>query len=331
MPKEILLYGAVDDVSSSEFIQQMEDASADDITIRINCNGGVPEYGWGMIAKVAEHANGKKIKVDGQAYSFGTFFLCYVDDAEALDVSEFLIHRASYSEWFESTPEYFTDAVRENLVRINASLEKAFRNKVDVPVFEQLKGVKVKDIFSMDSRIDVFFSAAEAKKIGLIKNIVKITPAKKAEIDTRMAEVTEKITAKYTGVKPEKKTQQTNTDMTLAELKANHPALYAQVLAEGVQSGIDQERERVEACLVFNEIDPVAVKTAIESGKPLSPKQMAELSLKSFSKETLKDIADKSAGTVTTTATKETEKTEKDKKLADFEAETKKALKTQVI
>lgn len=327
MSKEILLYGGIDSETSAEFIQQMEEASSEEITIRVNTRGGEPEYGFGMIAKFSEHASGKKLKVDGKAYSMGLFFLCYVDDSEGLDVSEYLIHRAAYPDWFESTPEYFTDALKENLTRINASLEKAFRAKVDVAAFEEIKDVKVKDIFSMDSRIDVFLSAKEAKKIGLINRIVNITPFKKAEIESKMAV----ITAKYTGEKPTKETVQKNTTMTLAELKANHPATYAEAVAEGVTNGIAQERERVEACMVFNEIDPVAVKAAIESGKALSPKQMAEFSLKAMSNKSLDDIKKDSSKGVTTGAADEKEKTEKEKTLATFEAETKASLKKQNI
>lgn len=336
MAKEILLYSGIDSLSSSEFIREMDEAAAEDVTVRVNCPGGTPEYGWGMVAKLAEHPGKKKVKVDGQAYSMGLFFLCYADDSEGLDVSEYLVHRAAYSQWFESSPEYFTDPMRENLTRINASLEKAFRAKVDVALFEELKGVKVKDIFSMDSRIDVFLSAKEAKKIGLIKSIVNITPTKKAEIESRMSAVAEKITAQYTGTKPPKETEPKNTIMTLAELKANHPAIYAQAVAEGVINGVSQEKERVEACMVFVEIDPMAVKAAIESGKPLSPKQMAELSLKSFSAESLKKTEGSSAKPIVTGSAAEDDKKtpeekEKETKLATFQAETKEAIKKQIV
>jgi hypothetical protein len=63
--------------------------------------------------------------------------------------------------------------------------------------------------------------------------------------------------------------------MNKTELKLNHPELYAEIMQEGV----DQERSRVEAWAVYNEVNPAKVKAGIESGNDLTSKQMAEFSL----------------------------------------------------
>lgn len=315
MPKEILLYGSIESYSSTAFIQQMEENADQDITIRVNSPGGVPEYGWGMIAKFSEHKGSKKIKVDSQAHSMAAFFLCYASDAEALDVSEFLIHRAAYPSWIESNPDYFDEATRGNLERINTSLRKAFENKVDVVAFEALTSMKVKDIFSSDQRLEVFLTAAQAKKIGLIDRVVKITPEKKVEINSLL---------KAASMKPlyeEKKNEieivelKSTEKMTIEKLKAEHPELYAQIVAIGVAS----ERDRVEACMVFIELDAAAVKEAISSGKPLSEKQKAEFAMKAYNKASLKNIADDSqANAVTTGEVEEDPKAEKPEAKAFF-------------
>jgi hypothetical protein len=83
--------------------------------------------------------------------------------------------------------------------------------------------------------------------------------------------------------------------MNLEKLKAEHPAIYAEAVAIGVKQGIAEEKDRVEACLVFNEVDPAGVKAAIEAGKPLSQKQMADFSLKALSKNQLKALAGENA------------------------------------
>lgn len=337
MPKEALFYGPVSGYGSMDFIQQinasLEDDEEAEITIRVNTPGGEPEYGWGMCAKINELAN-KKVKVDGKAYSFGTFALCYVDDSEAVDNAQFMVHRAAYTEWFENS-EYFNDGLKENLASINKSLEQAFRNKIDVEAFENLKqckskGITVKSIFSMDSRVDVFFNAKDAKAIKLINRIVQLTPSKKAELDSKFAVVTAKyIGEDQTRIKfkadknsheeteqevPEKKL----TKMTAEKLKSDFPEVYAAIKAEGVAA----EKDRVEGIMVFVEIDPAACKLAVESDKPLSSKQMAELTLKSVSKETLAKIEKDSAKEVATGEVKqEKPKTEAEKKLADFEKE----------
>jgi len=315
MAKDILLYGRIDCESVSEFFENISEAQDGDETtplkIRVNTGGGEPEYAWGALAKISELPN-KIMAVDGKAYSAGTFACCYVDEVEALDVSQFMVHRAAYSEWFEGSKEYFTEPLRENLKAINSKLEKAFRNKVDVEAFENLKQCKdknitVKDIFSMDSRIDVFFTAQDALNIKLISKIVKLTPSKRAEIETF-----DRISAEHKGksesVLAGKEEKPNDKIMNLQELKQNHPAIFA----EAVAIGVAQEKDRVEACLVYNELDPKAVKEAIESGKPLSQKQMAEFSLKSVQAQLLAATAGENAETVETTAEAVTTKENKE-------------------
>src|SRR5277367_4860470 len=106
MPKDILIYGRIDAYTAAQFFKDINDATENDesvtLNFRINTGGGEPEYGWGIAAKVNEVEN-KKVKVDGKAYSWGTMACCYAEDVEALDVSQFMVHRAAYPEWFEST------------------------------------------------------------------------------------------------------------------------------------------------------------------------------------------------------------------------------------
>jgi ATP-dependent protease ClpP protease subunit len=333
MAKDILLYGEIHSWSAQEFITKMDELAGESIAVRVNTNGGEPSYGWGMVAKFSEHEGQKLVKVDGKAYSFGLFFLCYSEYSEALDVSEFLIHRAAYPEWMERNPEYFTDELRGNLSRINKSLEKAFRNKVDVELFEKIKGVKVSDIFSMDARLDVFLTAAEAKRIGLISRVVPITPTKKTEIDTAML----RIAAKYSGVKMAALSETTSledaqnsklikpkpTSMTLEELKAQHPALCAQLVAEGEKKGEEKERERVKAWLQFSDVDAEAVNKGINEGKEISISVMAEFTRKGMNVNALGAIKKDNANGVQTTEVTEKEKNEKEKAVSSFEEEVK--------
>jgi ATP-dependent protease ClpP protease subunit len=229
MPKEVLIYGSIEQWSVADFIKQI-DESEGDLVIRVNSKGGSPEYGFGLVAKLKEYEGRKTIKVDGTAFSFGAFLLAYADEVEALDVAEFMIHRAAYPAWFEQSAEYFTDELKGNLARVNKSLRTAFENKIDVDAFAKLKGVTMDELFSMDSRKDVFLSAKEAKKIGLINKITTITPEKKAEIDSIFVD----IAAKYNGaptptpiIPTENKTQKIETKMTIEDLKSQHPSVYA--------------------------------------------------------------------------------------------------------
>ena len=308
MPKEILIYSNIQDNSAVDFINSVNEIEdGGELNVRINTNGGNPEYGFGMVAKFAEFKGKKSVKIDGKAYSMGLFFSCYADEVECLDVSNMLLHRAAYSEWFEKS-EYFTEALKGNLIEINKSLETAFKNKIDVAKLEEIKGVKLKDVFSMDNRLDVFLTAKEAKQIGLVSKINKITPSKKAEINAHMME----IAAKYNGIDADLELTDNNEidatnvsvienkpkkiNMTIEKLKADHPELFAQVLAMGVE----QEHDRINAFLSFSDVDMNAVKDGIKSGKEISVSQITELTIKKVSKDTLAAIEASNAGEVAT-------------------------------
>lgn len=324
MPKEVLIYGQINEHSSSEFIDSINELEAnDDLVVRVNTSGGSPEYGFGMVAKYAEFSGNKILKIDGKAFSMGLFFVVYADSSEALDVSEFLIHRAAYPAWFEKDPEFFTEELRGNLARNNKNLETAFRNKVDVAKFEALKGVKVKDIFSMEGRIDVFLSAKEARDIGLIDKIIKITPAKKAEIESTMIEMAAKYgenvnkpVTPVAEVKPDKLKK-----MTKEEFKASNPEAYNEIFNAGVKTGSDNEKARIDAWMVFADVDIEAVQKGIESGAALSARDTAELSRKSLNIEAVAKIERDSEGNIVTGKTAATAEEAKKKEEADFLAE----------
>lgn len=291
MAKELLLYGYVSVENVKEVIQGMdlEETPADGYAMRINTDGGDPEAYGGLIAKMAQ-VGPIKIKVDNKAYSAGAIAVLYGEEVECLDISNFMFHRAGYDEWMESS-EYFTEEIRSNMESVNANCWKAMQNKLDIPALqaimdsrEHLGGAKAKDIFSMNSRFDVYLTAQEAKKVGLVDRIIKITPQKQAEIASKMA------LKKAAFYKPtlQQHEQTKFSDMTYQELKEKHPATYAQILAEGKQAGAlegkEQEKQRAEAILAFKDVDMDACVKAIESGLPMNQKQINEMLLKAQTK-----------------------------------------------
>ena len=303
---EVLLYGPIESYTVPDIIKEIDEhAEADELTMRINSGGGSPEYGWGVIAKFAEFTGKKRIANDGKAFSMAAFASLYTEqeNVECLDVTEFMYHRAAYPSWFESNAEFFTDELRGNLERINKNLEVAFRNRVDVAKFEQLKGVKVKDMFSMGSRVDVFLSAQEAKTVGIVGKINKITPSKRAELNASSASISAKYNAEVPVIaKPEQEekkastysSNQNNDKMNIEELKTKHPTVYAEVLAlgksEGITEGAEAERDRVGAWSAFAKADPEAVQAGIKSGKNISQTEMAELTVKLASAGKIEEI-----------------------------------------
>lgn len=324
MPREVLLYNRIDSESSTDFVREINEANGQIDSIRVNTDGGEPECGFAIIARISELTKPVVIKLDGKAYSMGLMIPCYTPEGstvECLDVTEGLVHRAAYPKWFEDDANFFTQPLRENLERINVSLKTAFLARIDKEIFENLpqvksKGITIDKIFSMDSRIDVFLSAKDLKKIGLVDKIVSITPKIKADIESYIEGYKVKILARYTGKLVEKPIIK-NTIMTLQELKANHPETYN----AAVEAGVLKERDRVGSIMVFNEFDPEGVAKAVESGLSLTETQRSQFALKQVAKMALGGLNKEAIPPVKTSEVASSNKTaEEIKKEADKKA-----------
>lgn len=71
---------------------------------------------------------------------------------------------------------------------------------------------------------------------------------------------------------------------TLQELKNQYPGLFKQAKSEGYneghEAGVKEERDRVSALMVYNDVDSKKVAEKIESGEDFSKKEMAEIQKK---------------------------------------------------
>lgn len=334
MAKDILLYGTISEASAMFFNEQIEEAYEDDpeteFTLRVNCEGGSPDYGMSIIEKINELDGKISIKVGAQAHSMALFMLAYIDTskAECIDTTQAVLHRAAYSNWIENSVSFNGSIYQQMMVKTNKDLEKAFRAKADIELLEALpqfkdKDITLKDIFSTDSRLEVLLSASDLKKIGLVSKVNKITPTRQLQMAAQMDKFKKcaslsdfRVAAKFEETVIETELTK-NENMNLSELKEKHFAVYA----EAIQAGIAIERDRVEGIMVFNEIDPAGVKAAIESGKPLSSKQSSEFALKNFNLNALKNIeADSVKGDLTTDEIEVKEKPEKQTEKEAFEA-----------
>lgn len=298
MPKELYLYSPIYDFVAQDLIQAIEDNSDEDITLRINSPGGGVFANYGICAKATEHGN-ITAKVDGAAMSSATNLLLYVKKAEALDVSTFVLHRA---DMYVETPEQ-----QAFLDRINKDLRAKMLKKLNADKFKEITGLSIDDLFDSEKRIDVTLNAKQAKQIGLIQKINVLTPAEVTAFNNKLFAVA--------AVVEEDKSKTKN--MTIEQFKKDHPEVFAMAVAQGVEAGKKAEKDRVEACLVFLELDAVGVKAAIESGENLSAKQMAEFSLKANSPEKLEALKKEGETTVTTTEVAATKEAQEAKAASD--------------
>lgn len=304
MAKELYLYSQIYDFVAENIISQMEDSGdGSDITMRMNSGGGDVFAGWGIIAKINERKGKTNMKVDGIAASMTAIILCFADYSECLDTSTIMLHRA--------IGDTSTTEGKTLVDNVNASLREKLNNKIDAKKLKELKGISIKNLFEDETRIDLFLTAKEAKAIGLIDKINTLSIKEAKAVTERMYA----IAAAYTPELEVKSELIKNPiTMTIEKLKAENPAVYAEVIALGVA----QERDRVESYLVFNELDPTAVTAGIKGGKPLTQTQMAEFSLKALAKPVVAAIKKDAAGNVVTEEVI-TAKTEKELKIAEFD------------
>lgn len=293
MAKEILLYTSVSAWSASDFIASMEQCKNEDVCIRMNTPGGSVYDGYGIIAKYNEFPNKKQIKVDGRADSFGAYFLCYTDvnDVECLDVSSFTFHRAAMPAWFEADANYFTEEVKAQLNQINGTLRAALESKCTAAKFKSITGTSLDDMFSLNSRIDVKINAEQAKKMGLVSKVNKITPLKLAEIKAYSLDLAAELTTHV---------QTENTEvMTIQDVKADS-ALYASLKAEIKTEVLAEEKIRISAFAAWKNVDAKAVLEHIVNGDAYNDAIGANMHVKTLSAKGIKALSESNAGDTNT-------------------------------
>ena len=288
---ELYIYTQIFDFTAEFFIRSVDEAKGEDISVRLYTPGGDPTAAWGMIAKLREHEENVSLKVDGKADSAGAYFLLFFDNVEALSTSEFLFHRAH----FEFNP-HPSEAAQERLDNINKQLRDAMEARLNIPKFEKIAGVTLDEFFNGDSVINVNLNAKKAKSIGLIKKIINLAPEQIKALGERIAA--------HHKVKPVEPPKTKPKKMTLEELKADNPEIYSAIfnkgVTEGKTTGASGEKDRVQAWMAFNDVDPKAVAEGIEGDENLSQKATAEFSRKAMSVEALAKLKEENADEVTT-------------------------------
>jgi ATP-dependent protease ClpP protease subunit len=311
MSKEILLYSSIYSFTAESFLEKMEAAKGEDIVLRLNTPGGDVQAGYGMIAKFAEHEGKKLIKVDGKANSMGAFFLAFADNVEALDVSEIVLHRAAYPSYFEARDSFKGSEEYKAVVKMNKDLRSKLEAKIDTELFEKLTKVSMDKMFSMDSRIDVSITPAQAKRVGLISKVNKLTSEMSTEIQANTVSIAaefgvdvkelEVIKADILPVIEDK--PKINKKMTIEDLKANHPSVYNQIFTKGSEAGVAERNDTIGAWLSYADVDVKAVTDGIKSGEKLSQTAQAEFGVKMFSAAALTKETNGTAEIVTPVAT----------------------------
>lgn len=290
--KSLLLYTGIYSYTAEMFVEKMKQVDNDeDLEILINSPGGSVFAGWSIIGPLNERKGKNIAKVYGDASSMAFYMLLFMDEVYAIDASTFLVHRA---DGYVSN-----DEERKFLSDINKTLRIKMEKRIDAKLFEEATGTTFDELFAEDKRKDVFLSAKQAKKIGLIKDIIRIEPRQLKAMSERFVALadfesqgSEENPQGSEAHKQEINNNQKLEKMTYQELKSNHPDIFNAIHAEGVKVGVEQgkadEKDRIQAFLEFIDIDAATVTAAINEGKEMTRQFMAEMTRKSLSPDALK-------------------------------------------
>ena len=312
MAKELYIYSPIYDYTVEVANKQLSDVKdSEDLTIRLNSPGGETSAGFSFLSKLSERKTKTNAIIDGNAKSMAAYILAFIDRVVSNDTSEIMFHKAAYPGWYKPNAQEI-----ESLDRTNA----IFEEKMSLKVAGKPGAVEfLSKLFEKDKRNNVELTPGQALELGIVQEVRKLEPK---------AFYGQQICAMYEEEKPEKESGEINNSinikipkMDLIKLKAEHPALYAEVFGLGETSGITKEKERAEAWAVFMDIDPAKVKIGIDGGKLPSAKDMAEFQLAAISGAKLKAIEDENAEeTNTDTTAKTAEQLEAEKDEAELKA-----------
>ena len=256
---EILFYDAIYDESVRSFVTQLSEAKQlrENVEVKIDSPGGVVTTGFAALAEIKAFPNELVFNVQGEASSMFAFALLF-GKTKASSRAQFTFHRAS---------SFFGDS--QALRNINELLRNDLESSVDSDLFAEISGITIEEMFSMDSRIDVTFTAQEMQRLGIVDEIYDVSPQDARSIVAYKKKQQLSFKNRIAAI------NEPNT-MTKEELKAKHPDIYASIVKEGV----DYEKDRIKG---WSEWADVNLEKAIEGIKGESQIKPSDIS--AFTKE----------------------------------------------
>lgn len=251
---EIMIYGDISDywgaVSSSEFKRELDRlGNVNNLSIRINSNGGSVTSGWAIYNVLKQHKAFKTVYVDGIAASMGAFVAMAGNKILMSNAGLLMIHKP----WGIAMGE------AEELRKEADTLDKMF--DIAVKIHAERTGTSEDEV--RDMMIETtYLNAEEALELGFIDEIIEYD-GEDTELDTESnmlyiageklsiekllnrKELMQKISK--IGFMKQKNIKSSNEGdeelMNLKELQEKHPDLYNQARNEGAM----EERSRIQA------------------------------------------------------------------------------------
>ena len=238
---ELMLYGDIaesfwgDTISAKEVTEYLADLDVENIDVYINSNGGVVDTAIAINNALRRHRAKVTVNIDGIAASAATLITCAGDIVRMPKNALFMIHNPSTIAMGDSEE-----------MRKRADMLEKYKNSITETYLQKVNIDKEKLSELMDN--ETWLNAEEALEYGFIDEITENTDIQVVEnkvISNNM--VFNMAEFKNFNVDKNKKNKGKGSGkMTKDEIKAQFPDIYAEIVNEGKEIGVKEERTRIQ-------------------------------------------------------------------------------------
>lgn len=292
--EELRLYGVIGrwmDVDEREFSQRLQQVGDKDLDIYVNSDGGSVFTAITIYNMLSRHKGQITFYIDGIAASAMTV-ITSVKGAKVVAPtgSMMMIHNPLLDPGGPVNAEEMRN-LAEVLDKVGGSIAAIYKEKTG------LDDAKLAEIMSTDT----YLTALEAVDLGfadeveeqmdiaacitrdeMVINGLKLDPKNHRDMPDSFLNNKGTETAKpnaqseqpgNTAGKPEAREEK--KPMDLEQLKAEHPELYAQIMAQGEDAGVKKERDRIKAIEEMELADHKDLVQAAKFDKPVTAEALA--------------------------------------------------------
>ena len=238
---ELMLYGDIaesfwgDTISAKEVTEYLADLDVENINVYINSNGGVVDTAIAINNALRRHKAKVTVNIDGIAASAATLITCAGDTVRMPKNALFMIHNPSTIAMGDSEE-----------MRKQADVLEKHKNSILETYLQKVNIDKEKLSELMDN--ETWLSAEEALEYGFIDEIIENADIQVVENKVisnnmvfNMAEF-----KNFNVDKNIKNNGKGSEKMTREEIKNQYPDIYAEIINEGKEIGIKEERTRIQ-------------------------------------------------------------------------------------
>lgn len=238
---ELMLYGDIaesfwgDTISAKEVTEYLADLDVENIDVYINSNGGVVDTAIAINNALRRHKAKVTVNIDGIAASAATLITCAGDIVRMPKNALFMIHNPSTIAMGDSEE-----------MRKQADVLEKYKNSITETYLQKVNIDKEKLSELMDN--ETWLNAEEALEYGFIDEITENTDIQVVENKVisnnmvfNMAEF-----KNFNVDKNIKNNGKGSGKMTKDEIKTQFPDIYAEIVNEGKEIGVKEERTRIQ-------------------------------------------------------------------------------------